>query len=173
MTGRFQMVQVGEEISTKTCIQYGFPQGSGLSPLLFVIFTACMPESCVLGQLILYAYDTTVIFWGNNLEEWLDRASAAHILEYMDSNKLASNPEKTQFIIFGGGAQRCIFIGESEIHPSTCVTLLGLKVNGQLRWAEHIREIETELAQRIGVLYRLRQHVTQSTLLSVMNGYFF
>jgi hypothetical protein len=66
MRGRFQMVQVGEEISTKTWIQYGFPKGSGLSPLLFVIFTACMPESCDLGQLILYADDTTVMVWGNN-----------------------------------------------------------------------------------------------------------
>jgi hypothetical protein len=43
---------------------FGVPQGSGISPLLFVIFTACMPEICNEGKLILYADDTTIIALG-------------------------------------------------------------------------------------------------------------
>jgi hypothetical protein len=52
--------------------------------------------------------------------------NAMQIVSYMGSNMLAANPDKTQFVIFGGGEQRCISIGTSVIVPSSSVTLLGL-----------------------------------------------
>jgi hypothetical protein len=108
MTGRWQMVQVGEETSSRTILMFGVPQGSGISPLLFVIFTACMPEICNEGKLILYTDDTTIIVWGSDLQELIGKASlaASQILQYMRSNNLAANPEKTKFIIFGEANKR-------------------------------------------------------------------
>ena len=133
-----------------------------------------MPEACTLGGLILYADDTTVVVWGNSLDDLLQRVVevASQILDYMASNRLASNPEKTQFIIFGGGEQRNVSIGGAVIAPNSCVTFLGLKLSRQLRWTEHVQEMEAELAKRTGVLHRLRQHIPQKALLSIMNGFF-
>jgi hypothetical protein len=178
MTGRWQMVQVGEETSSRTILMFGVPQGSGISPFLLGIFTACMPEICNEGKLLLYADDTTIIVWGSDLQELIEKASlaASQILQYMRSNKLAANPEKTKFIIFGGGKQEEVSIGELVIAlviaPSSCVTLLGLKLNRHLRWVDHVEEMECELSKRIGVLHRLRQFIPQNTLVSVMNVFF-
>jgi hypothetical protein len=76
MTGRWQMVPVGEETSSRTILMFGVPQGSGILPLLFLIFTACMPEICNEEKLILYADDTiTIIVWGSDLQELMEKAS--------------------------------------------------------------------------------------------------
>jgi hypothetical protein len=44
LTGRMQLVQVGMDMMELILNPYGVPQGGGLSPILFVIFTADMPE---------------------------------------------------------------------------------------------------------------------------------
>jgi hypothetical protein len=59
MTYRWQELQAADAETRLTAISCGVPQGRGLSPLLFVIFTADMPEMCLIAQLILYVDDTT------------------------------------------------------------------------------------------------------------------
>jgi hypothetical protein len=69
MTGRMQSVQVGMDMTELILNPYGVPQGGGLSPILFVIFTAYMPDVCTVAQLILNTDDTTGFVVGDLIED--------------------------------------------------------------------------------------------------------
>jgi hypothetical protein len=59
MFGRRQLVQIGQSQSSLQPISYGVPQGGTLLPLLFVVFTADMPEAVKGAELVIYADDTS------------------------------------------------------------------------------------------------------------------
>jgi hypothetical protein len=81
----------------------GSPQGSVLSPLLFIIQTSDMPEAIKRASSSTYA-DDTFIYTGQQKREMVYEvleAAAGKVLLYMRANKLAANPEKTKFMMIG------------------------------------------------------------------------
>jgi len=60
LTHRLQRVITYEEITDWIMVSRGFPQGSGLSPLLFNIFVRNLPRQCS-SPIFQFADDTTVV----------------------------------------------------------------------------------------------------------------
>ena len=50
-------------------MQYGFPQGSILGPLLFIIHIIDIPDVSQITKFILYADDANIITTGNYITE--------------------------------------------------------------------------------------------------------
>jgi hypothetical protein len=146
MTERWQEVQVGDAETKLTVIPCGVPQRGGLSPLLFVIFTADMPERCLIAQLILYADDTTGFVTGKTMEDVCQKLEAAahKVLMYMKINRLSLNEGKTQFLVFGKEGSRDIKVGEATVSESKTVVLLGATINKTLDWYNHVAVLERE-----------------------------
>jgi len=59
LTDRFQRVITHDEITQWLPVSRGFPQGSGLSPLLFNIYVRKLPQKCISGT-FQFADDTTL-----------------------------------------------------------------------------------------------------------------
>jgi len=81
-------------------VSRGFPQGSGLSPLLFNIFVRKLPNLCS-SCTFQFADDTTLAEANPTLSAVADNLTSYYaIKELCDSHDLKINPEKTQMTIF-------------------------------------------------------------------------
>jgi predicted RNase H-like HicB family nuclease len=98
MTGRLQLVRVGNCKSEEKQVKYGVPQGSGLSPLLFVLFTSDMPDACS-AFLIMYADNTNCFVVGDTADDAKKKLkiAALQIVAYMEENKMSPNAAKTEY----------------------------------------------------------------------------
>ena len=56
-------------ISDLTLVQYGIPQGSLLGPRLYTIYVNDLPDAITLGNVLMYADDTTIYCTGKSFDE--------------------------------------------------------------------------------------------------------
>ena len=175
LTGRKQQVLYGQTFSTEEDVKVGSPQGSILSPLLFLILTADMPEWVDDAVLTTYADDTTAYACGKTkaeVREKLEKA-AANILAFMSATGLAANAEKTKFIMFSRSKETApLTIGGAKITEGQKEPLLGFTISKDLKWSQHFSCLSLELKKRTGLLRRLRYHFPLSILIQMMNSFF-
>ena len=69
LTGRQQVVRVGNNISTPLILNTGSPQGCVLSPLLYSLFTHDCVAMHAFNSIIRFAEDTTVVGLITNNDE--------------------------------------------------------------------------------------------------------
>ena len=104
---RTQQVLLGESSSLISTVTSGVPQGSVLGPLLFLLYTANIPEIASKYHLNIhfYADDSQLYFYAepNSVASLVDAVSdcIGEIDEWMSSNRLKLNADKTQFIWLG------------------------------------------------------------------------
>ena len=177
LTGRKQAVYYQGESSPMIDNNIGAPQGSVISPLLFLVLVADMEKAIddIPGvSLMSYADDTTIIAVAENSEEVrlaLEKG-ADKIFKYMSNSGLVANPEKTHFMMFCRDPQAPIRVGNSDIPESSSEKLVGFTIKKDLSWKLHTEELEKALRGRIGVLRRLSWHLPTSTLVSCLNPLF-
>ena len=174
LSGREQKVDCDGVSSQQSEVKVGSPQGSILSPLLFLIMVADMEEWVKEGILICYADDTSVYAIAKNEEEVrrvLEKA-AREVLAFMTATRLAANASKTNFLYFSGKAVAPIMVGEVEVEEAKEETLLGITFNKKLSWKSHLAKLEPELRKRIGILRRLRMKVPSSLVCQMIEPVF-
>ena len=69
LTDRKQLVRFRKEIFDPCLITLGAPQGSILSPFLFVLFVNDLPIDLERCQILMYADDTVMYFTASNAQE--------------------------------------------------------------------------------------------------------
>ena len=178
LSGRKQQVYYQGEESEERESEVGAPQGSVLSPFLFLVLVSDMEEAIegLKGVSILsYADDTTVYVIADTEEEVLEKleAAAGKLLQFMSDSGLAANPEKTHFLRFGSKkGHRSIKVGEAVIEESSSEQLVGFTVSSSLSWQDHFKNLEGVLKGRVGVLRRLSWHLPKNILLHCLNPIF-
>jgi hypothetical protein len=101
LTGRSQMVEYGGNQSKIKDDMVGSPQGSVLSPLLFIIQTSDMPDALKRASSSTYA-DDTLIYSGQEKREMVCQvleAAAEEVVLYMRANELAEKPREFFFMM--------------------------------------------------------------------------
>jgi hypothetical protein len=169
-----QQVKIGEKVSAEITVNIGMPQGSGLSPLLFIILMADMDLWIKNGQLCNFADDTSNVVVGKNKDDVIKKLEedSDGIVKFMSSNNLVINPEKTGFLYIGGREPVQLCIGGDNIQSSNTETLLGMKLSSDLTWSDHIQALLSTLRQRIGIIRRLRYKISKAGLKVVVEGIF-
>ena len=94
------------------------------------------------------------------------------MLEYMQANQLAANPDKTKLIMFGNKKDRFVRVGASLISESDSETLLGVEISRKMTWGCHFEKLEKALHKRIGIIRRLSYHLPKKTMLKVIDPVF-
>jgi len=155
----------------------GAPQGSVISPFLFLILTADMEE--VLADLkkvflLIYADDSTIYCIGDTEEEVRAglEAAADRVLDYMATSGLSANPDKTKFLMFSKGKQDPIRVGEVLVDESGSEKLVGFVLAKDLKWKKHLEDLTQDLKARTGILRRLSWHLSEKTRIICMNALF-
>ena len=158
LTNRKQFVCYKDYNSDVLPLTCGFPQGSVLGPLLFIIYINDLPNCLKYCKCVLFADDTTVYLSSNNRNDLRTRINSdlSNLGEWFRSNKLSLNVEKTEYMVFEtkqGNYDFPITIANKQIHATDHVRFLGIILDNKLTWERHITHCRNKIT---GGTYALR-----------------
>ena len=170
LSGRTHLVKVGSTLSHPVTLQYGVPQGSILGPILFSLYTN--PISSIIQShssinYHFYAEDTQLYIS-------LSPANFSHCIQklknclndiqnFMFTNKLKLNPDKTEFILIGS-KNNCkkllphfpIDILGNRVSPAQSVKNLGVVFASNFTFSDHVSQVIKSAWVHARDLYRIR-----------------
>ncbi len=174
-SNRSQVTRVNGIISDKSSIGYGVPQGSILGPLLFVIFINDLLESLMNYRSHLYADDTAITVTGittNEIELQLnDRLQETK--QWMNDNVLTLNLKKTNAMVFGT-KHTISQLNDLEISCEgvnievvSKTKYLGVILDSELKFTEHVNYLKQKLIGRTKMLGKLHPLIGQELTLEL------
>ena len=181
LTDRYQGVWVDHVLSEFLQCEVGVPQGSILGPLLFLIFFNDLPSS-ITSNVDSYADDTTITATGKTVEEISQALTrdCGIVSDWMRSNRLKLNPDKTHLITVGTG-ERLRHTEDLQVSMDNirlqqdqdkCELLLGCKIQGNLRWKNQLKDLKSKLRTRLAGLAKLRFILNLPLRKSICDGIF-
>ena len=159
LEGRRQFTRVAGKDSSQVTLRFGTPQGSRLSPLLFVILMADLNLWTKDSKLSNFADDTQSCVIKRTEEEL--RATTIQesraVVGYFSANNLVNNKEKAALLYNNRRKAESITleIAGEDITAKDSEKLLGIHVSSSMNWKTHISKLQTKLHQRLGILRRL------------------
>ena len=153
---RYIQVKVGHDVSDKYKIENGTPQGSSISPILFLIMINDIEISDPTIKLSLFADDTAIWKCGKNTK-FLNTSIQKAIDEiqiWADKWGFKFFPVKTVAVLFSKGRKEDIQLkmyGQS-IKVSEKVKYLGMYFDSKLSWRPHIQYLIDKCNKRINVM---------------------
>lgn len=146
LTNRVQLTEWNNTRSQHMNIYHGVPQGSVLGPLLFVLYVNDLPSNIVGAEICLYADDTSVLVEAEDLETLCEKSRKAMVEtnKWFTANKLQVNMGKTQSLLFS--------TRNSQISTAR---FLGMTVDTNLKWNQHIDDLASKLSSTLFALKRL------------------
>jgi len=180
---RKTVVKIKDELSKTININTGVPQGSVLGPLLYLIYTNDIHENLEKTNIFLFADDTLLISIHNKYEEMMNNLQHDfNILnDYFIKNELYLSGEKTfqmdvtvpkmkpkkeiWIIKHHGNCEGLIKNDDKKLCNKLCTKLekknstnyLGLCIDNNWNFKEHIIELIKKLRQLIPRMYHLKQ----------------
>ena len=171
LSNRVQFVQYKETCSIRLTLSCGVPQGSILGPLLFVLYINDLPCATRLAETMLFADDTSVFYSNPDLNCAISAVNndLSQIDLFMKANKLSVNITKTNYIIFAarqkpvGFPINPVLYDEVLLKQVKVVKFLGVFIDEHLTWKPHITYICKKISKSIGVMFRSRFFLSETT----------
>jgi len=160
LSGRKQYVTIDGKKSSEVSITSGVPQGSVLGPLLFLIYINNLPSNCRLFA------DDALIY--NSSENFQMLTQDLKFLENWCLHwQMNFNTSKCYHIQFGksqppGRLSKFVLNGQALATVSSH-SYLGVELQQNLRWNNHIDSITNRATQRIAMLRRVLKHADTKT----------
>ncbi len=99
LTGRSQVVRMGNNTSSPLTLNTGAPQGCVLSPLLYSLYTHDCAATHSSNVIVKFADDTTVIGLITDNDETAYRAEVSTLTKWCQENHLSLNIDKTKELV--------------------------------------------------------------------------
>lgn len=176
LSGRIQYVKIRNTLSQGQTVKMGIPQGTIIAPLLFIIYMNQLCSMDISGHLISYADDTAIIVAGDS---WTDaRIKVARdmeeIMNWLNYNLLSLNVDKTKFMTFSIYNSHLPNIkditlqdGSKTITAVDKIKYLGITVDKNFNWMEHVLSLTNKMRKMISKFYILRDILCRGTILQV------
>ena len=155
--------------SLRRMVSCGVPQGSVLGHILFILYTNDLPAVLKHSQCILFADDTTVYISGRHepvLRQQIEN-DLASLTDWFHANKLSLNVLMTNFMKFGKGSQTSengFHLSNNSITKVSNAKFLGISIDDELGWSEHINHIAKTIASGSYVIYSVKRFLSMNNM---------
>lgn len=171
LQNRRQFVSLADANSDTLTITCGVPQGSVLGPLLFILYINDFHYASEMFDFHLFADDSNLFVAHKSLPnlQTIINEQLININMWLQANKLSLNVEKTNFVIFHPQQKKpnCtieISINNKSIKEVNSLKYLGIIIDSNLNWKEHISAISSKISRSIGILSKIRHYLNINTL---------
>ena len=171
LTDRPQRVRWGNNKYTDPRIlNIGAPQGCGLSPLFFTLYThdcVATHPTTIIGK---FADDTVVVGLISNNNETAYREEVENLTSWCKENNLLLNVTKTKEMIMDFRRSKRtphlpITINATPVEIVDSYKYLGVHISGDLTWSAHVSALIKRTQGTLFHLRRLRKHTKSPALL--------
>ena len=172
---RTQRVAIGNTHSNNLRLQYGVPQGSVLGPKLYCMYSKPVGEICKRHKMSYHSYaDDTQAYqvikpegdW-NDLSERL-KSCLSEIRDWMSSNMLKLNQDKTELIVFAP-KHRVKHISDFKLpfdgtilSDAKCVKNLGVFLDKTLSMDQQVSAVAKSCYHQIRNIGLIRPYITEN-----------
>ncbi len=169
LTGRSQVVRMGNNTSSPLILNTGAPQGCVLSPLLYSLYTHDCTATHSSNVIVKFADDTTVIGLITDNDETAYREEVSTLTKWCQENHLSLNIDKTKELVVDYRRQSRehtpITIDKTPVERVTSFKFLGVHITEDLTWSAHTDAVLKKAHQRLFFLRRLRKFGTSPRIL--------
>ena len=173
LKNRKQRVRLNNTYSEWIDILFGVPQGSILGPLLFNIF---------LCDLFLFLHDIPVANYVDDNTPYGTGLKVSDVLiklenvgetrlQWFKDNRMKANPDKYQLIINNTKESFQIKIGNETVSNSKYEKLLGVQVDHELNFNEHVSSLWKKASQKLNALSRIASCMTLDQRRLILNSF--
>ena len=179
LSNRRCFVEIGSTKSNEGKISMGVPQGSIVSPALFLLFINDLPDFSKKFKTTLFADDTTLTLSGKHYGDLVEECNSElnKLVSWTNQNKLQINSKKTELIIFTNKVFTSTnsdvqFCGENLNFGNSC-KFLGVSLNNSLRFAQHIGSVVDKISKHTGIFYRIRDKLPLKARFNYYYGFIY
>ena len=176
LSKRTQYVSYNDSKSDLKTILCGVPQGSILGPLLFILYINDITNTSTLLDFLLFADDTTILYSSSDIvgKIPLVNRELTEVSNWFKANKLSVNATKTNYMIMGtqymtsmedeGVSNVDIILDNTKFQRVDNTKFLGVTIDENLSWKNHIDGITKTISRNIGMINKLKFFIPERIL---------
>ena len=179
LSDRSQYTLTNNTQSDTLYIRCGVPQGSVLGPLLFLIYINDIRAATDVGTIMLFADDANMYLANKNLPELFQelKKGIGDLSKWFHNNKLSLSLEKTQYTIFHSKRKHIpdiynsIQLNNTSIHKVQKVKYLGMTIDENLSWEEHVRNLKSSLTKLASSFKIIKHYIPRNCKMNMYYAY--
>ena len=175
---RMQRTKVNGSYSTWRELLNGVPQGSILGPLLFNIFINDVFFFLKNTKIANFADDNTTYTVENDIMELLKtlESETFSVLNWFRINEMKPNQDKCHLLVADIDhkyyySNSYVYLENAFLESEDSVKLLGIKIDKNLNFKEHITSLLKEGNNKLHALMRIKQYLTKDKLRLIMKTF--
>ena len=175
---RVQRTKVNGSYSFWEMLKYGVPQGSILGPLLFNIFINDIFFFLDKGKIANFADDNSMYAAEDDIFSLLKRLrkETSDVLTWFKVNEMKSNGDKCHLIVPETKnkpytSKSFIYMGNEFLESEDSVKLLGVQIDQNLNFEEHINKMLKKGNQKLHALMRISPFLDKDKLRLMMKTF--
>ena len=186
LKNRVQKVKIKQSTSSEAVLNLNVPQGSILGPGEYSDFTEPIGDIVRKNHVIPHFYADDSQLYKHFIANYFElcavmlaiKTCTIDVKQWMTSNYLMLNDNKTEAILFGTKTQleKCsmidsIKVGDSDIKIQTCVKNIGVYLDSELKMTQQVNSITSSAWFQLRNISKIRRYLTTEATLTIVHAF--